>query len=148
MSFKLHSQSPNMPLLGYAADASTTFTQGNVVYRDTSTGELKEETGGAATTLTVEGVVNKTETTGSSAPKIDIHPIISGPQQLWIADTNANTADNQLNKAHDLTSAGVVDNTSTTDATTAGVWVAVANVGAASDKKQIGYFVKVGQVTA
>lgn len=148
MAFKIAASSPNAPKMTYLADASTTFTSGNVVYRDTSSGELKEETGGAATTLTVEGVVNKTETTGSSSPTIDITPIYHGPIQLWVADCNANTATNQLNKAHDLTDAGTVDNTSTTDATTAGVFIAVAQVGAASDQQLLGYFVKVGQVTA
>lgn len=148
MAFILASQSPNMPKIRYTADASTSFTLGNVGYRDTTTGEIKEETGGAATTLTVECVIAKTETSAASNPTIEAIPIISGPSQLWIANCNANTAANQLNKAHNLTSAGVVDNTGTHDATTAGIFIAIAQVGAAADKKLLGYFVKVGQVTA
>ena len=148
MAFKVATQSPNIPALEYRADASTSFTAGNVGYRDTSTGEIKEEASGAATTLTIECVIAKTETTGSSNPTIRAIPIISGPAQLWIADCNANTAANQLNKAHDLTDAGTVDNTATHDSTTAGVFVALKQIGAASDKKLLGYFVKVGQVTA
>lgn len=149
MAFKPSSQSPNMPKVDYTADASTSFTQGSVGYRDTSTGEIKEDAGGGeATTLTIECVIAKTETSAASNPTINAYPIISGPGQLWIADCTNNTASNQLNKAHALTSATAVANTSTTDATTAGVFVALKQVGAASDKKLLGYFVKVGQVTA
>lgn len=137
-----------MPKIEYTADASTSFTAGNVGYRDTSTGEIKEETGGAATTLTVECVIAETATSAATNPVVKAYPIVSGPAQLWIADCNANTAANQLNKAHNLTDAGTVDNTSTTDATTAGIFVALKQVGAAADKKLLGYFVKVGQVTA
>lgn len=149
MTFTLHTQSPNMPKITYTADASTSFTLGSVGYRDTSTGEIKEDAGGGeATTLTIECVVTKTETSASSNPVIEASPIISGPQQLWLATCTSATAANQLNKAHTLTSALAVANTSTTDTTTAGVWIALANVGATTDNKQIGYFVKVGQVTA
>lgn len=145
MSLKLFQQSPNMPSLEYTADASVAFTAGNLAYRDTSTGEIKE---GTSTVLNIEGVVRETKTTAASNPRIELQPILHGPQQLWIADTTANTAANQLNKAHDMTSASAVDNTSTHDGTTAGVFVAVATVGAAADKKLIGYFLKIGQVTA
>lgn len=137
-----------MPSIDYTADASISFTLGNVGYRDTSTGEIKEETGGAATTLTVECVINKTETSGASNPTIRAIPIISGAGQLWIADCNANTAANQLNKAYNMTDAGTVDNSSTTDSSTAGIFIGLKLVGAAADKKLLGYFVKVGQVTA
>ena len=148
MAFRLVTQSPNIPALEYTADASVSYTAGNVAYRDTSTGEIKEETGGAATTLTIEAIVASTETTAASNPVLRCVPILNGCIQLWEADCTANTAANQLNLAHDLTDAGTVDNTSTTDATTAGVFVALKIIGAASDKKLLGYFVKVGQVTA
>ena len=148
MAFRLFSQSPNMPKFTYVADASTSFTLGSVGYRDTSTGEIKEETGGAATTLTVECVITKTETSASSNPRIEAQPILHGNIQIWIADANANTAVNQVNKAHNLTSALLVDNSSSTDTSTAGIFIILGIVGAASDKKVLGYFVKVGQVTA
>lgn len=149
MAFKLLQQSPNMPKIEYVADASVSYTLGSVGYRDTTTGEIKEDAGGnEATTLTIECVISETKTTGASNPRVEGWPIVSGPSQLWIADATNNTADNQLNKAHLLTSALAVANTSTTDATTGGVFVALKSQGAASDKKLIGYFVKVGQVTA
>lgn len=149
MAFKLASQSPNMPKMEYTADASTSYTAGKVAYRDTSTGEIKEDGGSnEATTVTIEGVVTETKTTASSNPRIELLPILNGPQQLWIADCTSNTAANQLNKAHALTSATHVANTDTTIAVNTGVFVAVAAVGAASDKKLLGYFNKHGQINA
>ena len=149
MAFKALSQSPNIPALDFTADASVSFTLGSVGYRDTSTGEIKEDAGGSeATTITIECVIAATETSAASNPLIRAIPIAHGPVQLWEADCNANTASNQLNKAHALTSALLVNNTSTTSATTAGVFVALKIIGAASEKKLLGYFVKVGQVTA
>lgn len=149
MAFKISSQSPNVPALEYTADASISFTLGSVGYRDTSTGEIKEDAGGSeATTLTIECVIAKTETSSASNPTIRAIPIISGAGQLWEVDCTSNTAADQLNKAHILTDALNVANTSTTNATTAGVFVALKIIGAAADKKLLGYFVKVGQVTA
>ena len=149
MAFKVSTQTPNVPHLEYTADASTAFTKGSVGYRDTSTGEIKEAAGGSeATTLTIECIVDETKTTAATYPYLKCIPIISGPTQLWIADCTSNTATNQLNKAHALTSATAVANTATTNATTAGVFVALKIIGAAADKKLLGYFIKVGQVTA
>ena len=69
--FKISTQSPNIPQLDYTADASVAFTQGSVGYRDTSTGEIKEDAGGnEATTLTIESVIAETKTTASSNPLI------------------------------------------------------------------------------
>jgi len=147
--FKLSTQSPNVPILEYTADASTTFHKGYVGYRDTSTGEIKEDAGGGeATTLTIECIIAEDKTSESSNPTIKAIPIISGPAQLWIADCKNDTAANQLNKVHALTNAYTVNNTATSNSTTAGVFVALKQIGAASDKKLLGYFVKVGQVTA
>lgn len=137
-----------MQKITYTADASTAFATGAALYRDTSTGELKTATAAAGTTLNLEAVATQTVTTAASSPVLDAHPIISGPQQLWVADCTSNTAANQLNKAHALTDGLTVANTSTHIATTLGVFVAVGIIGAASDKKLLGYFVKLGQVTA
>jgi hypothetical protein len=137
-----------MQKLTYTADASTAFVAGALLYRDTSSGELKTATGAAGTTLNIEAVSSDTVTTPASYPTIEAHPVISGAQQLWIADCTSNTAADQLNKAHALTDGLTVANTSTHIATTLGVFVALGIVGAASDKKLLGYFVKVGQVTA
>ena len=145
---KVSTQSPNIPVLEYTADASVAYTKGNVAYRDTSTGEVKEASSSAGTTLNIECVIAETKTTESSNPLIKAIPIVSGASQLWVADCTNDTAANQLNKAHALTDAGTVNNTATTVATTSGVFVALKQIGAASDRKLLGYFVKVGQVTA
>lgn len=147
--FKISTQSPNIPALEYTADASISYTIGSVAYRDTSTGELKQDAGSnEATTLTIEAVIADTKTTAATYPLIKAIPILNGPVQLWEATCTSATAANQLNKAHALTSALAVANTDTTIATTAGVFVALKIIGATSDKKLLGYFVKVGQVTA
>ena len=149
MSFQVSSQTPSVPALEYTADASVAFTAGKVAYRDTSTGEIKEAAGGSeATTLTIECVVAQTKITASTYPYLRCIPIISGPSQLWIADCTNDTATNQLNKAHALTDGATVANTSTTVATTAGVFVALKIIGTAANKKLLGYFIKIGQVTA
>lgn len=145
MSIKLLQQSPNMGSLEYTADASTSFTAGNLAVRNTSTGEIQE---GASTVLTIEGVIRETKTSEATNPRIELQPILHGPQQLWIVDCTNNTAANQLNKAHAMTDATAVANTSTHEGSTAGVFVAISTVGAAADKKLIGYFLKIGQVTA
>lgn len=146
MAIQLAFQTPNIPTLEYVADASTTFTLGNLVYRDTSTGELKEATNSAGTVLNIEGITNKTETTGSGVQRIKITPIVPGA--LVIVDTTNDTAADQLNKAHGMTNAGEVNNTNTQLSTTLGVFMAVNTVGAASNRKLLGYFIKIGQVTA
>ena len=149
MSFILSSQSPNMPSLDYTADASTSFTKGSVGYRDASTHEIKEDGGsGEATTITIECVIAKTETSAASYPLIRAIPIIGNPGQLWIGDCTNETADNQLNIAHALTSALAINNTSSASASTAGVFMALKIVGNAANKKLLGYFLKIGQVTA
>lgn len=147
MAIKVVQQSPNIPKLTYVADESASFTTNSLLYRDTSTGELKEATSSVGTVLNIEAVSTKTETTAASSPTVDAIPLW-GPQTLVIADCTANTAANQINKAHAMTDARTVNNTSSHVATTLGVFVALAAVGAASDKKLLGYFVKVGQVTA
>ncbi len=146
MAIRMAFKTPSMPALEYVADASTSFQLGALVYRDTSTGELKEATSSAGTVLNIEGIANKTETTAATNPKIRITPFLQN--DLVIADCTANTAANQLNKAHAMTDALTINNTSSHVATTLGVFMAIAAVGEASNKKLLGYFIKVGQVTA
>ena len=147
MAIKTVESSPNIPRLEYIADTSQTYVKGGLLYRDTSNGVLKEVTSKTGNTLTIEAICAEDKSTDANTARIEAYPI-GGPGQLFVADTNANTANNQLNKAHAMTSATIVNNTSSHVATSAGVFVALRSVGAASDKKLIGYFVKVGQVTA
>jgi len=146
MSFTLFTGSPNAPKLEYTADASTAFTKGYLAYRDTSTGEIKEATTTTGDATNVEGIVAETVTTGASNPVIDLNMIIDG--QLYVADCTNNTAANQLNKAHLLTNGGEVNNTSSHSTDINAIFIAIAIIGAASDKKLLGRIVKTGQVTA
>jgi len=146
MAFKIVSSSPNAFTDAYLADASTTFTAGSLVYRDTSTGEIKEATTTVGDATTIEGITKKTETTGATSPYIDIFPLVPGMRV--VADCTNNTAENQLNKAHRLTDARTVNNTSTHSTDINAVFIALRTVGAASDKKLYGYIAKLGQVTA
>lgn len=146
MSIKVVSQSPNVEALEYLADASTSFTAGSLVYRDTSTGEVKEQTATVGDATNVEGITVKTETTGASEPYIRVLPIHSG--MYVVVDCTNVTAANQLNKAHLWTDARTVNNTSTHSTDINATFVALRQVGATTDKKLFGYIVKLGQVTA
>lgn len=146
MAFKVISQSPNIPAEEYVADASTLFTAGSLAYRDTTTGEIKEATTTVGDATNIEGIVLKTETTGSSSPLIRLVPVFHGTRV--IVDCTNTTAADQLNKAHLLTDARTVNNTSTHSTDINAVFVALRIVGASTDKKLYGYIAKTGQVTA
>lgn len=140
------SQSPNIPAEEMLADASTLFTTGSLVYRDTTTGELKEATATVGDATNIEGVVLKTQTTGASSPYIRVTPLFHGTRV--IIDCTNNTAEDQLNKAHLLTDARTLNNTNSHSTDVNACFIALRMVGAASDKKLYGYFAKTGQVTA
>ncbi len=146
MAFRHFSGSPNLPKLEYTADASTTFTAGSLAYRDTSTGEIKEATTTTGDATNVEGVVSDTTTSAASSPVVTLWRIMPG--DLWVADCTNNTAADQLNKAHLLTDALTVNNTNTHSTDINAIFVALKVVGAAADKKLLGYIAKLGQVTA
>lgn len=146
MAFTPWTGSPSIPHLPYFADASTSFTKGYLAYRDTSTGEIKEATTTTGDATNIECVIAETATSAASSPLINATPIVDG--QLWVADCTNNTAENQLNKAHLLTDGGTVNNTSTHSTDVNAVFIALRIIGAASDKKLLGRFAKLGQVTA
>lgn len=146
MAIKVVTQSPNIEALDYVADASTAYSVGTLGYRDTSTGELKTATSSTGTVLNIEAVIQKSVTTPASAPLIKALPI--HPNMMVVVDCANDTAADQLNKAHAMSDGGTVNNTSTHVASTAGVFVALRAVGASTDRKLYGYFVKIGQVTA
>jgi hypothetical protein len=136
---------PKLPVPPNLA-TSTTYTKDTLVYRDTTNSVLKPATSSVGTTENIEGIfTDATVTTaGSGTPTGNVQPIF--PSQLYICDCTSNTAANQLYKNQVLTDAGTINNSSTHTATTLAIFVPVAIFGAATDKKLIGYFVKVGQV--
>lgn len=149
MSFVAASQTPSIGALEYTANAETSYTTGKVALRNTSTGEIDEDGGSnEATTVTIECIIAQTATTAASNPIIRAIPILNGSAQLWIADCTNTTAADQLNKAHKLTSATHVANTGTQQDHLGAVFVALKIVGAASDNKLLGYFVKLGQIVS
>lgn len=136
-----------MPKITGTPDASTAFTLGNLLYRDTSTGELKEMTSTVGDVTTLEGIAAETKTTEASNPTLDYFPVHDG--MLVIADCTNNTAANQLNKAHLLTDAGTVNNTSSHSTDVNAVFIALAISGAAAEKKLIGRLIlRLGQAAA
>lgn len=145
MAFKLVTQSPNMPAEEYLATDSTSYTAGQLLYRDTSTGTLKAATSSAGSVLNIEAIATKTQTTGTGT-YIKAQPIVSGTRVT--ADCTNATAANQLNKAHVLTDGLTVNNTSTSSTDVKGIFIATRIVGASTDKKLYGYIVKLGQVDA
>lgn len=147
MAIKVVNQSPNIPTLEGKVGANTTIVVGDLLYSDTANGVLKPATNSAGTVLDIEGIAAQAVTTGAGgSATVKYIPIVSG--QFVVADCNANTASNQLHKNHAMTDAGTVNNTANTVATTLGVFRALGQVGAATDKKLFGYFIKIGQVTA
>lgn len=146
MAFKVVSSSPNVEAVDMLADASTTFTAGFLVYRDTSSGEIKEATTTTGDATNVEGLITKTQTTGASEPYIKVLPVHLG--MYVVADCTNATAADQLNKAHLLTDGGTVNNTNTHSTDINAIFIALRVVGASTDKKLYGYFAKLGQVTA
>ena len=146
MAIKIVSSSPNIESVEMLADASVSFTAGSLVYRDTSTGEIKEITATAGDGTNVEGIITKTQTTGASEPYVKVLPIHLG-MYVVVDCTNA-TAANQLNKAHLWTDARTLNNTSTHSTDVNATFVALRQVGATTDNKLFGYIVKVGQAIA
>lgn len=142
MAIKAINKVPGIGDLDLLGVDNTAFTANSLVYRDTTNGVIKEATSTAGNTLNIFGITNKSQTTTTST-EIRITPLVDG--LFVVADCTANTAANQLMKTHTLTDARTINNTSTTSGTTWGVFVALKQVGAAGDKKLMGYFVKVGQ---
>lgn len=145
MAIKVVSSSPNVEAVEMLATDSTSYTAGFLLYRDTSTGTVKEQTATVGDATNTEGIGMKTVTTGTST-YIRVYPVHLG--MYVVVDCTNNTAANQLNKAHLWTDGGTVNNTSTHSTDINATFVALRTVGAAGDKKLFGYIVKLGQVTA
>jgi len=141
------SGSPNIPQrTGYAA-TSQAYVKGQLLYRDTTNGVLIPATGAGTTdqTVNIEGIAIKTFTAASSGnPTIDYEPIL--PQNLYVIDCHSTTNVNQIHKNHEMFDSLNLDNTSSSVSAPDAVFVATAL--GPSTTQLIGYFVKVGGVTA
>ena len=137
---------PGIGEIEVLAATGSTYTTGEVVYRNTTLGTVAPITATVGDATNIEGIATKTITTTATTNYIRIVPIHSG--LFVVADCTNNTADNQLNKAHLYTDASTVNNTSTHSTDINATFVALRVVGASTDKKLYGYIAKLGQVTA
>lgn len=133
---KLPPQVANVP-------QSTTIVAGELLASDFTNKGLIPATA-SSTVLTLMGVSTQAVTTGSGVTaQVNFIPL---DQAVFVvADCTNNTAANQLCIRHILTDANNIANTSTNITINTGVFYALGTVGAASNKKLYGYFIKVGQ---
>ena len=148
MAFKPVDGSPNIPFMELITGNNYYFAKGDLIARDTSGGFATAAISTAADNTIIEGIyVGATGTTAASGTIfIKTIPIYSG--LYVVADCTANTADAQLNKAHLLTDARTVNNTTTHSTDKDATFIALRVVGAYSDKKLYGYISKLGQVVS
>ncbi len=126
---------------------STTIVDGDLLYEDTSAGTMKPATSSVGTVLNIRGIATQSVTTdGATTSTVRYIPVDRAV--YVVANCTNNTAANQLHKTHVMTDAANVNNTSSTVATTLGVFHALGTVGAASAKKLYGFYIAIGQVTA
>lgn len=145
MAFKAVNLIPGVGELEYLAKSSTQFPVGSILVRDTSNGYVKPAV--AAGGSSIIEAISVTATGITVAGTAYIRAIPFQALTFVIADCTNNTADNQLNKAHILTDAATVANTSTHIATTAAAFIALKIVGATTDKKLFGYLNKLPLAT-
>lgn len=143
MAFKPVNLIPGVGKIKYICEASTSYTLGNLLVRVPGSGTVSNAVDNTTNAALVEAIVTKTETVGAATAYVTAIPL-QGITYV-IADCTNNTADNQLNKAHLLTSRSVVNNSSTHTASSAAVFVAISKVGADTDKQLFGYLVKSSQ---
>jgi hypothetical protein len=138
----LYSKLPAQSLL---VPASTTITIGQLLAFDRTNKGLIPATA-ASTTQSIVGVSTQNVTVGGGAT--GVVKFVPLDQSVYVVvDTTANTAAAQVGIRHLLTDALTINNTSTDVATNTGVFLALGTVGAASNKKLYGYFIKLGQTT-
>lgn len=125
--------------------ATQVYLADQLLMEDTTAGNVIPATS-SASTLSVLGIGTKGYTEGASAGTVNFIPVITGAVFV-VADTTAATAANQLHKNHLMTDGQTINNTGTTNTTLNGVFHALAMVGATSNKKLYGYFIRSGQVT-
>jgi hypothetical protein len=146
MAVRLKSDIFNTAAIEVPLDGSTDLADGSLCYRDTSNGVAKACSSTVGDATNILGVV--VDNPSATATSCKVIPVIASEGQLWEIDCTNNTAANQLLKAHLLTDAVTLNNTSTHSTDTNAIFIALRAVGAAADKKLIGFFAKTNQVTA
>ena len=123
---------------------STAITRGALVFITFASDRVDPATSTTGTTITNIGVA--AETIASTGTEIDV--ILLNPSQIWEIDCAADTAANQVLNRHSMSTSLVVDNTGTDISTTLGIWLMLARVGAAGDRKALFKPLLTNQVTA
>lgn len=138
MAFRLVGGMPENFAVEYPVTAGTAIARGVVLAIN---GNVVEAAGASATIHTIMAV--SAESIGTSPSKILAIPI-TGPGQIWEADTVNNThASNQLLESCVLNSTGLlVDNTASDVTGPTGVFTILNNIGAVGDKKVLGEFTR------
>lgn len=131
---------PGVGKVRFMAQGGTVYTVGELLKRQ-GTAIVSANAGaiGEANISNLIAIATKTQTLAAGTGFVDAIPLQA--VTFVVADCNADTADNQLNLYHALTSATLVNNSSTIDATTAGVFFAVNRVGTPGTRKLFGYLI-------
>lgn len=137
-----------LPMQTGVSKASQAYTAGQLLMEDKTAGEVIPATS-SVSTLNCLGIGVKGYTEGGADVVNGIKYIPIVTQAVFVvADCTNNTASNQLQKDHLMTDSNNVNNTSTTSTSLNGVFHAIGLVGAASNKKLYGYFIRIGQVVS
>lgn len=138
MAFRLVSGMPENFAVQYPVTAGTAITAGTVLVIN---GNVVAAGDANATIHTIVAVA--AESIGT-APAVILGIPITGPGQIWEADTvNDTHASNQLFESGILNSTGLLFNNTASDVTGAtGVFTPFANVGAVGDRKVLGEFTR------
>lgn len=121
----------------YTVTAGTAIAEGDIL---AESGNVVQRATSSSTIHTISCVAAETITTSDT--QIQCIPIVSGPIQLWEVDTANATASTQLYENMALTDHDTVNNSGSDVSGATGVFHPLALVGAASDKKLLGYFTR------
>jgi len=169
MAVRALSGSPNIPhRFGYAGSA-VTYTRGDLLYRDTTNGQLLIATGsngtGVENTTNIEGIFIGPATPTSGAPTLlanagtwvsgggvqsgllEYEPIIPGPSVLYVVDCQNAVNANQIFKNLGMYSSQKLNNTSSSLSGSNGYFITTSLGPTSTGAQLIGYFTKSASLT-
>ncbi len=138
MAFKLVSGWPEEDVHEGIVTAGTAIAKGDVLDKN---GNVLQRATSSSTIHTIVGVAD--ETISTSATKIKYIPIIPF-SQMWEADAANSTASTQLYENCILTDHDTLNNSGSDVTGPTGIFNILYTKGAATDKKVLGYFHRLG----
>lgn len=136
---------PNTTVCKKLRVSSQAYTLGDAVMLDTTSDSIDVVPATAATTtLNIYAVAMETVTSAATS----LLCAIITPEQEWKVDSTNNSNASHSYQRMILTDKATVNNTGTTDATSAAIFLQTGVSGATTDKKLVGKFIKIGSVTA